>query len=482
MGSEWPSARLADYCLKIGSGATPKGGSNVYLDDGDTYLIRSQNVYNNGFSSDGLVFITEEAALKLKNVVVEENDILLNITGDSVARVCLARPEFLPARVNQHVLIVRTNPDEFDPRFVRYFLSSPLQQQILLNLASSGATRNALTKSMIENYEVPKPPLNVQASIADQLEMADKKIQLNRQTNQTLEQMAQALFKSWFVDFDPVIDNALLAGNPIPEPLQARAEMRKALLNKNGDKKDARAELRALFPSEFEHTDELGWVPKGWVISGLDQIISIKHGYAFKGEDFSDKPTKEVLLTPGNVAIGGGFKGDKFKYYNGPIIDDYVFNSGDLYVNMTDLSKSGDTLGYPAVVPDIEDIRFHHNQRLGKVIFNDPNKFGREFVFRCLCSNAYRSYIVGSATGTTVKHTSPTKILEHKVLTSSGGVESILERHLSALSLKKDRNEKEIRSLSKLRDTLLPKLISGELRLPDVKTAPDELTTAEASA
>ncbi|EOX0726646.1 restriction endonuclease subunit S, partial [Klebsiella pneumoniae] len=117
MGSKWKTVRLGDYCIKIGSGATPKGGNSVYTDTGNTYFIRSQNVYNHGFNTNGLVFITDEAAFKLKNVDVQENDVLLNITGDSVARVCIAPGAFLPARVNQHVAIIRPKNDAFDPRF-----------------------------------------------------------------------------------------------------------------------------------------------------------------------------------------------------------------------------------------------------------------------------------------------------------------------------------------------------------------------------
>ena len=119
MNSEWPVVRLGDYCLKIGSGATPRGGKSVYLDAGETTLIRSQNIYNDGFTADGLVYITKSAADKLNNVEVLAGDILLNITGDSVARVCIAPTEYLPARVNQHVSIIRPDPEDFDARFLR---------------------------------------------------------------------------------------------------------------------------------------------------------------------------------------------------------------------------------------------------------------------------------------------------------------------------------------------------------------------------
>ena len=151
MASDWEVVSLVEHCKKIGSGATPRGGSSVYLEEGEITLIRSQNIYNDGFKRDGLVFITEEAAGKLKNVIVEENDILLNITGDSVARVCMVDNQVLPARVNQHVSIIRPKESSFNPLYLRYQLVSPQIQQLLLNYASAGATRHALTKSMIEN-------------------------------------------------------------------------------------------------------------------------------------------------------------------------------------------------------------------------------------------------------------------------------------------------------------------------------------------
>ena len=89
MQNNWRKVPLKDYCIKIGSGATPRGGSSVYKDSGEICLIRSQNIYNEGFKHDGLVYIDEKAGEKLNNVVLEPLDILLNITGDSVARVCL---------------------------------------------------------------------------------------------------------------------------------------------------------------------------------------------------------------------------------------------------------------------------------------------------------------------------------------------------------------------------------------------------------
>ena len=178
---------LGKHALKIGSGATPRGGKSAYLEEGPYALVRSQNVYNHGFQSEGLAYITEDQANKLANVELRENDVLINITGDSVARVCLLDPSVLPARVNQHVAILRPDPSVIDPLYLRYFLVKPSSQSLLLALASAGATRNALTKSMLESLEVPDLGIDLQRLIGRFLKSLDDKIASNRRMNEALE-------------------------------------------------------------------------------------------------------------------------------------------------------------------------------------------------------------------------------------------------------------------------------------------------------
>src|SRR5436190_3176825 len=103
-----------------------------------------------------------------------------------------------------------------------------------------------------------------------------------------------------------------------------------------------------------------------WQPTILGELIDVKHGFAFQGEFIHDEPCGDILLTPGNFAIGGGFKANKFKYYDGPVPDEFVLSEGDLLVTMTDLSKQSDTLGYPAVVPAprSDGRRYLHNQRV----------------------------------------------------------------------------------------------------------------------
>jgi len=239
--------KLGQVCLKIGSGATPRGGKEAYK-GGVTSLIRSQNIYNDGFHRDGLAYIDDSQAGELSNVEVQQDDVLLNISGDSVARCCQVAYDVLPARVNQHVAIIRPKSAELDARFLRYVLVSDSMQNHLLALASAGATRNALTKGMIEALEISMPPLAEQKAIAAVLGALDDKIELNRRMNATLEAMARALFQSWFVDFDPV-----------------RAQL------DGGQHHNLDPATAALFQDS-----ELGPIPQGWRASTLGK--ECEHG------------------------------------------------------------------------------------------------------------------------------------------------------------------------------------------------------------
>jgi len=148
-----------------------------------------------------------------------------------------------------------------------------------------------------------------------------------------------------------------------------------------------------------------------WKFTRLSELVTIKHGYAFSGQFFTEDSTETVLLTPGNFRIGGGFKEDKPKGYSGPILEEYVLRPGDLLVTMTDLSRATDTLGFPAMVPSHSKRKFLHNQRLGKVETCKGAELDRLFLYYLLCSKPYRDEVVGSATGSTVKHTSPSRIM-----------------------------------------------------------------------
>ena len=155
-GEGWKTTNLKAVTSKIGSGATPKGGKSAYKVEGIS-LIRSMNVHDRLFIDKDLAFIDDDQAEKLSNVVVEKNDVLLNITGASVARCCVAPERYLPARVNQHVSIIRLDKQELLPKFLNYGLTSKFYKDQLLGIGEAGSTRQAITKAQIESFEVSYP-------------------------------------------------------------------------------------------------------------------------------------------------------------------------------------------------------------------------------------------------------------------------------------------------------------------------------------
>ena len=148
-----------------------------------------------------LAHIDNEQAKRLDNVTVEKEDILLNITGASVARCTIVPEKILPARVNQHVSIIRVIKEKADPYFVLYSLNSKHYKHRLLSLAQGGSTREALTKEMIENFEIKLPPLSVQQKISSILSAYDDLIENNNRRIAILEEMARRLYDEWFVKF-----------------------------------------------------------------------------------------------------------------------------------------------------------------------------------------------------------------------------------------------------------------------------------------
>ena len=230
---------LCDLTFKVGSGSTPRGGKNAYKESGIS-LIRSLNIYDYQFKRNNLAFIDENQAIKLKNVIVEKNDILLNITGASVCRCSIVPNNVLPARVNQHVAIIRTDPKILNPKFALYAINSFSLKQGLFNLAMTGATREALTKNDILGYKLPAPEIGTQKKIAAILSSYDDLIENNKRRIALLENMAEEIYREWFVRFR-------FPGNQT---------------------------------SEFEKG-----IPKEWEINTLGDIIELAYGKALKADE-----------------------------------------------------------------------------------------------------------------------------------------------------------------------------------------------------
>lgn len=440
MVNDWQRMKLGQVCQKIGSGATPRGGKDAYR-GGDTALIRSQNIYNNRFAREGIVYINDSQAQNLRNVVVEKGDVLLNITGDSVARCCQVDPGILPARVNQHVLIIRTKPEILDSRFLRYVLVSPSMQDRLLALASAGATRNALTKAMIESLCIQAPLVEEQRAIAHILGTLDDKIELNRKQNETLEAMARAMFKAWFVDFEPVrakMEGRWKRGQSLP---------------------GMPAHLYDLFPDRMVES-ELGEIPEGWSFSTIGEEVTLcggstpstketafwengKHCWATP-KDLSGKQFPVLMDTDRKITDAGLAK----------------ISSGLLPVG-TVLLSSRAPIGYLAIA----EVPTAINQ--GFIAMKCNGVLSSVFVLMW-CVESMEA-IIGKSNGSTFQEVSKSSFRSLPVVISPALILDGFSKIVEPLYRRIVVNERESRFLARIRDVLLPELISGGVRIQNAE-------------
>ena len=194
----WKQALLCEVTSKIGSGATPRGGKESYQAEGIT-LIRSMNVHDGRFEYKDLAHITDEQAAQLDNVTVEDGDVFINITGASVARSCIVPTDILPARVNQHVAIIRCVREWLHPRFANnMFLNDRFKGQLLDIGESGGATRQAITKQQLENLAVILPPIELQEQFAAFVEQTDKSKLAVQKGLRQLEILKKSLMQQYF--------------------------------------------------------------------------------------------------------------------------------------------------------------------------------------------------------------------------------------------------------------------------------------------
>ena len=422
--TDWPKVTLGSVCTKIGSGATPRGGKDVYLDEGPYTLIRSQNVYNDGFHRDGLAFIGEGHASELQNVEVFEEDVLLNITGDSVARVCQVAPDVLPARVNQHVAIIRPDSVNLDAGYLRYYLVSPEMQTLLLSWAGSGGTRNALTKGMIESLELPLPPLSQQCAIAHIFGALDDKIELNRRMNQTLEQMTQAIFQDWFVDFGPV---------------RAKLEDREPYLP---------PELWDLFPHRLADS-ELGQIPEGWEFGCLGDVADFPMR-SVSPADLAEEtpyiglehmPRRSITLAEWGRA--NKVTSNKLAFQKG----EFLFGKLRPYFHKVGVAPTDGICSTDIVV-------VAPNANLWSCL-----------VLSYISTDEFVAYTDQTSTGTRMPRTNWKAMSQYEIRLPPEPVARAFQKITQHLLDRIAVNIHESHALAAQRDALLPKLVSGELRV-----------------
>ena len=326
---------------------------------------------------------------------------------------------------------------DVDLRFAYYLL-----KLIGLNHLKDGTSNPTLSRETFGAQALPFPPMPSQRGIAHILGTLDDKIELNRRMNATLEAMARALFRSWFVDFDPV---------------RAKMEGRDTGLPKD---------IADLFPNRLMDS-ELGEVPEGWAQESLSEHFEVAKGVSYKGSGLGDNGVP--LHNLNSVDKRGGYRCEGIKFYSGDYADRHVVRPGDVIVANTDLGRERLLIGYAAIVPRLfgnSGILSHH---LYRVRTRPSGRLSTAFLYGLLNSPQMHDVVAGYANGTTVTMLprdalqTPTVVVPPTALLESFGALALHLEH------RREQTVRESQSLSALRDALLPKLVSGELRM----TAPE---------
>jgi type I restriction enzyme S subunit len=331
-------------------------------------------------------------------------------------------------------------------RYLYYSLLCSDFSDVTTGSAQPQITMGHLNKKEIFWHLEPRE----RAEIAHILSTLDDKIELNRKTNETLEAMAKVLFKSWFVDFDPV---------------RAKAEGRPTRLP---------AEISDLFPDSFEDS-ELGEIPRGWEVAQLGDVLDVDKGVSYKGDFLSDSEGLP-MVNLGCFAGGGAFRQEKMKFYAGEHRERHIAQAGDLLIANTDMTQNRIILGAPIIIPPWKGKeKFLFSHHTFAVRFKQREDALKWYVYFTLLKPSFRQIAAGHATGTTVLALPKDGITDYQAVIPPSDLLKEFAERADELFLKCQKADEQNDLLAHLRDTLLPKLISGEIRIPDAEKLLEEV-------
>jgi len=444
-------ATIEELCKVKGGKRLPKG-AQLLTDPTDHPYIRVRDMGQKYIPVIDLEYVPNDVFPAIKRYIVNEGDVIISIVG-SIGFVSIIDESLDNASLTENCAKLSGLSKE-DAHYLYYFLNSP-QGQYQIYKGTVGAVQPKLPLYSIKALEVIWPRQSRRRAIAHILGTLDDKIELNRKMNESLEQMAQALFKSWFVDFDPVIDKALAAGNEIPEPLQKRAKLREEL----GDKrKPLPAHIADQFPDSFTFTEELGWIPEGWEVDFIVKgCLKIQNGG-------TPKRSEDAYWIDGTIPwlTSGEIRDKVLTETENYITEDGLMNSSaKLVPKLTSLvAMYGATAGQVAIT----DISLSTNQAICALI----PKRGYE-LFNQLNLLVSIQLLENQARGSAQQNISKGIIEQLRILFPSQPIlkatNNLLEEYYSKIFL----NIRANKELGNLRDTLLPKLISGELRITEAE-------------
>ena len=334
----------------------------------------------------------------------------------------------------------RNFDSKLDSKYLMYWLRSRVGQQELDRI-SIGSTQRALTIVALKSLPFSPPPVSDQKAIAHILGTLDDKIELNQKMNQTLEEIAKAIFKSWFVDFDPV--RAKAEGRPTGLP----------------------PEISDLFPDELVDS-EIGEIPKGWSATPLSDAINLDSGFAYKGK--SKGRGDKFLVTMGCVSQSNRFSAKGLHRYEGEFKDRNIVKAGDICVSSHDVTQAREHLGAPFIVPESIGNTITA-AATNTFIVRPAGRLSTEFLYQLFQTQRYRNEMIASAKGTAILHISKTAVTNFLYCDPTKALKDNFDSLAIPIAQRINVLTDENQALADLRDTLLPKLMSGELRIPDAE-------------
>ncbi|MGB9879340.1 MAG: restriction endonuclease subunit S [Anaerolineae bacterium] len=438
MGSEWREVEFASLC-DITRGASPRPIQEWVANEGIPWVkISDATIADSRFIERTSERIRAEG--RAKSVPVFPGDLILS----NSATPGIPRFVSIEACIHDGWLLLR-NFRGIDKLFCYYLL---LYERPRIVQKGSGTVFTNLKTEILKRHRVKLPPIPEQRAIAHILGTLDDKIELNRRMNETLEAMARALFKAWFVDFEPV--RAKMEGR------WRRGESLPGLP----------AHLWDLFPDRLVDS-ELGEIPEGWRYALVGNEVEVVKGVSYRSDELA--PSEVGLVTLKSIKRGGGYRPDGLKPFTGQYKADQAIESGELIVAQTDVSQVAEVIGKPALV--LPDPRFRVLVASLDVLIIRPTSgdLPREFFYLLFLTPEFQDHIYGHTNGTTVLHLSKTGIPTYAFVRPSASVAQAFSEIIVPIFHKLLLHETESRTLAALRDLLLPKLISGQIRVFDAE-------------
>lgn len=442
MASEWREIRVGDLvshgALLISDGYRVR---NEELGSEGIPFVRGGDIGDGWINTDTEDHIKPELVDRVRAKLTQPGDAAF-ITKGTVGRAGRLRADqpnvvFAPQVAYWRV----TDPTVLDPGYIFYLMRSYEFQSALDAVKTHGAmAADYVSISQQLDFRFRFPSLETQRAIAHILGTLDDKIELNRRMNETLEATARALFKSWFVDFDPV---------------RAKAEGRDPGLPPH---------IADLFPESFDDS-ELGVIPRGWGLAALGELIDTIKGRSYKSEELVESDT--ALVTLKSFARGGGYRPDGLKSFAGTYRAEQIVAPGELVIACTDVTQAAEVIGRPAIVRGTGGYRRLVASLDTVIVRPRGSSMTRAFLYFLARAEAFVAHTYAHTTGTTVLHLAKEAVPSFMFARPST---QLVEQFDALASPALDRIQalqEESETLAALRDTLLPKLISGELRVAD---------------